>query len=49
MVNNADAVVAYVIYGFGGACETLRYAEKKNKQIELYWKQTGNGHCLRQT
>ena len=49
MVDNADVVVAYVAYSFGGAYKTLRYAEKKNKQIELYWKQTGNGHCLRQT
>ncbi len=47
MVDNADVVVAYVAYSFGGAYKTLRYAEKKNKPIELYRKQTGNDPCLR--
>lgn len=36
MVDNADVVVAYVIYGFGGASKTLRYAERKHKRIVRY-------------
>ncbi len=33
MVDAADTVVAYVVYGFGGARNTLRYAERKQKRI----------------
>ena len=47
MVDMADVIVAYVIYSFGGAYKTLCYAEKKNKHIDLYRKQTGNDPCLR--
>ncbi|MBR5948415.1 MAG: hypothetical protein IKZ82_07190 [Clostridia bacterium] len=36
MVDKVDVVVAYVIYGFGGASKTLRYAERKNKRIIRY-------------
>lgn len=36
MVDNADVVVAYVIYGFGGASKTLKYAECKQKRILCY-------------
>ena len=36
MVDNADVVVAYVIYGFGGASKTLQYAERNNKRIIQY-------------
>ena len=33
MVDAADIVVAYVVYSFGGASNTLRYAERKQKRI----------------
>ena len=33
MVYNADVVVAYVVYGFGGASKTIQYAERKGKRI----------------
>ena len=33
MVDAADVVVAYVVYSFGGASNTLRYAERKQKRI----------------
>lgn len=33
MVDAADIVVAYVIYGFGGASTTLKYAKRNNKRI----------------
>ena len=33
MVDQADAVVAYVTHGWGGAAATLQYAERKNKRI----------------
>ena len=33
MVDNADVVVAYVVYSFGGASKTLEYAERKHKRI----------------
>lgn len=33
MVDHADAVVAYVLYSFGGAGKTLKYAERKQKRI----------------
>ncbi len=36
MIDNADIVVAYVIYGFGGASKTLRYSERKHKRIVRY-------------
>ncbi len=36
MVDNADVVIAYVLYGFGGASKTLLYAERKNKWIVRY-------------
>ena len=36
MVDNVDVVVAYVIYGFGGASKTLQYAERNNKRIIQY-------------
>lgn len=36
MIDNADIVVAYVVYGFGGASKTLRYAERKHKRIIRY-------------
>lgn len=36
MVDKADVVVAYVVYGFGGASKTLRYAERKQKWIVRY-------------
>lgn len=36
MVNHADVVVAYVIYSFGGASKTLRYAERNQKRIFQY-------------
>ena len=37
MVDKADVVVAYVVYGFGGANKTLRYAERKHKRIVRYF------------
>ena len=36
MVDNADVVVAYVVYGFGGAWRTLKFAERKQKRIVRY-------------
>ena len=36
MVRESDAVVAYVIRGFGGAAQTLDYARRKKKQIICY-------------
>ena len=30
---NADTVIAYVIYSWGGAAKTLRYAQRKHKRI----------------
>ena len=33
MVDNADVVIAYVLYSFGGAAKTLKYAEGKKKRI----------------
>ena len=33
MVDNADVVVAYVVYGFGGASKAHKYAERKQKRI----------------
>ena len=36
MVDKADVVVAYVVYGFGGASKTLRYSERKHKRIVRY-------------
>lgn len=36
MADNSDVVVAYVIYGFGGAGKTLEYAERSRKKIVRY-------------
>ena len=36
MVDQADVVVAYVIYSFGGASKTLQYSERKHKRILRY-------------
>lgn len=36
MVDNADVVVAYVVFSFGGSKKTLRYAERKHKRILQY-------------
>lgn len=33
MVNESDIVVAYVTHGWGGAATTLRFAQRKGKQI----------------
>ena len=33
IVDHADVVVAYVVYSFGGAGKTLKYAERKQKRI----------------
>ena len=33
MVDRSDVVVAYVLYSFGGAAQTLRYAEQRKKWI----------------
>lgn len=33
MVDQADAVVAYVTHSWGGAAATLQYVERKNKRI----------------
>lgn len=41
MVDNADIVIAYVVFGFGGARKTLRYAEKKRKRIICFSIQEG--------
>ena len=38
MIQNCDAVVAYVVHGWGGAARTLEYARRKQKQIILYSK-----------
>ncbi len=36
MVDNADVVIAYVLYSFGGAERTLKYAERKQKRVVRY-------------
>ncbi len=36
MVDNSDVVVAYVIYGFGGASKTLECAERSRRRIVRY-------------
>ena len=36
MVNEANVVVAYVTYGWGGAATTLAYAKRKKKEIIAY-------------
>ena len=36
MVAQSDVVVAYVLYSWGGAAATLRYAEKQQKRIVRY-------------
>lgn len=33
MIDQADVVVSYVKYGWGGAATTLKYAERKKKRI----------------
>ena len=33
VVAQADTVIAYVIYSWGGAAKTLRYAQRKHKRI----------------
>lgn len=33
MVDEADLVIAYVMYSWGGAAKTLEYAKRKNKTI----------------
>ena len=33
MVDEADLVIAYVMYSWGGAAKTLEYANRKKKQI----------------
>lgn len=33
MVDEADLVIAYVMYSWGGAAKTLEYAKRKKKQI----------------
>ena len=38
MVSQSDAVIAYVLYSWGGAAATLRYAEKQQKRIIRYQK-----------
>lgn len=38
MVDWADVVVAYVFYSWGGAATTLKYAERKKKEILRYRK-----------
>lgn len=36
MIERADCVVAYVLYGWGGAAKTLEYAQRKKKRVILY-------------
>ena len=36
MVQECDAVVAYVTHGWGGAAKTLEFARRKKKKILLY-------------
>ena len=36
MVDNADVVIAYVLYSFGGAERTLKYAERKQMRVARY-------------
>ena len=38
MVDKADFVVSYVLHGWGGAAQTLEYAQQKRKSIVLYKK-----------
>ena len=36
MVQESDAVVAYVTHGWGGAAKTLEHARRKKKNVLLY-------------
>lgn len=40
MVDEADWVVAYVLHSWGGAAQTLEYANQKKKSIVLYKRAT---------
>ena len=40
MIDKADFVVAYVTHSWGGAAQTLAYANQKKKSVIL-WKQNG--------
>lgn len=41
MVRECDVVIAYVIRGFGGAAQTLEYAQRKKKTIIRYAESAG--------
>ena len=36
MVDNSSVLVGYVLYEWGGAVKTLKYAQRKKKEIILY-------------
>lgn len=36
MVRHSHALVAYVLYGWGGAAKTLEYARNQNRRVILY-------------
>ena len=36
MAEKADVMVAYVLHDWGGACKTLKHAQRKNKRIIRY-------------
>ena len=40
MVDNSDILVAYVTHEWGGAAATLKYAERKKKEIIRYTKES---------
>ena len=40
MVDNSDVLVAYVTHEWGGAATTLKYAERKKKEIIRYTEKT---------
>lgn len=36
MVRQSDAIIAYVLYGWGGAAKTLEYAQTKKRRVLLF-------------
>lgn len=36
MINAADCVIAFVVHDFGGAYNSLRYAQRQHKRIIRY-------------
>ena len=46
MVDRSDVVVAYVLYSFGGAAQTLRYAIRRKKRILRFEPEKSCSICI---